>query len=211
MTQQNNKKNISKKYPEEVQKYLKEVGELPVLTIEEEKELAKKIEEGNDEAKRKLFYDNLDSVISIIDKYKNQNLTEFELICEGTLALIKAVNLFDWQKSYKFSTLAILLIREAILRSIKEGKTVFKGVVKAPPWPSFHDKSIYIDYFDEGSKRWVLEEMREFTEKEKEELQFQIKIDVKKNTAEIIKLLSKLAHISQSEAKKEIEKFLKEK
>lgn len=91
----------------------------------------------------------------------------------------------------------------------KERKIIFKGIVKAPP-PSFHYKPT-IGYFDERTKTWVLEEMREVTEKEKEEMQLQIKIDIGKNLPEMIELLSKIEHISKPEAEKELKKIIQEK
>ena len=209
----NDKKSYSRKV-DPLKLYLKEIGKYPVLSSKEEKELAKKIEKGNGGLKRKLFHNSLKLVINIVEKYKkkNPNLTEFDLFCEGILALLQAIRLFNWKNNYRFSTFAILLIRMAILKSIKEGKTAFKGVVsKAPPWPDFCNGTIYIDYFDERKNIWVLEEMKELSEKEKEDISFQIKIDIKKNYSEISELISKIMDVSELEAKHELKKILKNK
>jgi RNA polymerase sigma factor (sigma-70 family) len=178
------------------------------------KKNASQTEKGNERLKRKLFYSNLELVSNIVKKHKkeNSNLTEFDLFCEGMLALLQAIKLFNWKNNYKFSTLAILLIRKAILKSIKERKTAFKGVVsKAPPWPDFSNETIYIDYFDERKNIWVLEKMREWTEKKKEDIHLQLKIDIKKNYSEISGLISEIMDIPKSEVKQELKKFYKNK
>jgi len=110
-----------------VQMYLKEIGQYPQLTAEEEKELAKRIEKGDKEAKKKLIQCNLRLVVSIAKKYIGQSssLSFLDLIQEGNLGLFKAVEKFDWRKGYKFSTYATWWIRQAISRALADqGRTV---------------------------------------------------------------------------------------
>ena len=105
-----------------VQMYLREIGKIPLLTADEEKELAKKIEQGNEEAKRKLTEANLRLVVSIAKKYvgRSPHLTLLDLIQEGNLGLFKAVEKFDYKKGYKFSTYATWWIRQAITRALAD-------------------------------------------------------------------------------------------
>jgi len=105
-----------------VQIYLKEIGKLPFLTAEEEKELAKRIEKGDDEARRKMILANLRLVVSIAKKYigRSPNLSLLDLIQEGNIGLFRAVEKFDWRKGYKFSTYATWWIRQAITRALAD-------------------------------------------------------------------------------------------
>lgn len=105
-----------------VQMYLKEIGQIPPLTAREEKELARKIEAGDLEAKKKLTQSNLKLVVSIARKYigRSQHLTLLDLIQEGNLGLFRAVEKFDWRKGYKFSTYATWWIRQAITRALAD-------------------------------------------------------------------------------------------
>ena len=105
-----------------VQMYLKEIGKTPFLTAKEEKELAKRIEKGDKEAKEKLIKANLRLVVSIAKKYvgKSPNLTLLDLIQEGNLGLFRAAEKFDWRKGYKFSTYATWWIRQAITRALAD-------------------------------------------------------------------------------------------
>jgi RNA polymerase primary sigma factor len=105
-----------------VQMYLKEIGKVAFLTAEEEKELAKKIEKGDTEAKKKLAQANLRLVVSIAKKYigRSPNLTLLDLIQEGNLGLFRAVEKFDWRRGYKFSTYATWWIRQAITRALAD-------------------------------------------------------------------------------------------
>ncbi|MBS3736651.1 MAG: sigma-70 family RNA polymerase sigma factor [Candidatus Bipolaricaulota bacterium] len=106
----------SKKNP--VKAYFDEIGERPLLKREEEVQLAQRIEEGDEEAKEELAVANLRLVISIAKKYRNFGLSFLDLIQEGNVGLMKAVEKFDWRKGYKFSTYATWWIRQAILRAI---------------------------------------------------------------------------------------------
>ncbi|OGZ70216.1 MAG: hypothetical protein A2904_00640 [Candidatus Staskawiczbacteria bacterium RIFCSPLOWO2_01_FULL_33_9] len=105
-----------------IQMYLKEIGKTSFLTAKEEKELAKRIEHGDEEAKNKLALANLRLVVSIAKKYvgRSPNLTMLDLIQEGNLGLFKAVKKFDWRKGYKFSTYATWWIRQSITRALAD-------------------------------------------------------------------------------------------
>jgi RNA polymerase primary sigma factor len=103
-----------------VRMYLKEIGRVPLLSAAEEIELAKKIEAGNDEAKRRLAEANLRLVVSIAKRYVGRGMLFLDLIQEGNMGLIKAVEKFDYRKGYKFSTYATWWIRQAITRAIAD-------------------------------------------------------------------------------------------
>ena len=103
-----------------VRMYLREIGKIPLLTPEEEIELAKRIEDGDEEAKRKLIEANLRLVVSIAKKYIGRGLSFLDLIQEGNLGLIRAVEKFDYRKGFKFSTYATWWIRQAITRAIAD-------------------------------------------------------------------------------------------
>ena len=103
-----------------VKQYLKEIGNYPLLSINEEIELAKRIEKGDETAKQMLAESNLRLVVSIAKRYVGRGLSFLDLIQEGNLGLIKAVDKFDYNKGYKFSTYATWWIRQAITRSIAD-------------------------------------------------------------------------------------------
>lgn len=103
-----------------VRMYLKEIGKVPLLTAEEEIELAKRMEAGDEEAKQRLCEANLRLVVSIAKRYVGRGMLFLDLIQEGNLGLIKAVDKFDYRKGYKFSTYATWWIRQAITRSIAD-------------------------------------------------------------------------------------------
>lgn len=103
-----------------VRMYLKEIGKVPLLSADEEIELAKKMELGDDYAKKRLCEANLRLVVSIAKRYVGRGMLFLDLIQEGNLGLIKAVDKFDWRKGYKFSTYATWWIRQAITRSIAD-------------------------------------------------------------------------------------------
>ena len=111
-------KNIPTDDP--VRMYFKEIGKVPLLSAEEERDLAIRIEQGDEEAKKKLCESNLRLVVSIARRYLNRGLSFLDLIQEGNLGLIKAVEKFDYTKGYKFSTYATWWIRQAITRSIAD-------------------------------------------------------------------------------------------
>ena len=103
-----------------VRMYLKEIGKVSLLTGEEEIELAKRMEEGDEEAKKRLAEANLRLVVSIAKRYVGRGMLFLDLIQEGNLGLIKAVEKFDYRKGYKFSTYATWWIRQAITRAIAD-------------------------------------------------------------------------------------------
>ncbi|MCI5883741.1 MAG: RNA polymerase sigma factor RpoD [Eubacterium sp.] len=103
-----------------VRMYLKEIGKVPLLTAEEEKELAMKMEAGDMDAKKRLAEANLRLVVSIAKRYVGRGMLFLDLIQEGNLGLIKAVEKFDYRKGYKFSTYATWWIRQAITRAIAD-------------------------------------------------------------------------------------------
>ena len=103
-----------------VRMYLKEIGKVPLLSAEEEVELAKRMENGDIEAKKKLAEANLRLVVSIAKRYVGRGMLFLDLIQEGNLGLIKAVEKFDYKKGYKFSTYATWWIRQAITRAIAD-------------------------------------------------------------------------------------------
>ena len=113
---------VPKTFPTDdpVRMYLKEIGKVSLLTAEEERELAIRMEQGDEDAKKKLCESNLRLVVSIAKRYLNRGLSFLDLIQEGNLGLIKAVDKFDYTKGYKFSTYATWWIRQAITRSIAD-------------------------------------------------------------------------------------------
>ena len=103
-----------------VRMYLREIGRIPLLTFDQELDLAKKILEGDEEAKQKLAESNLRLVVSIAKKYVGRGMLFLDLIQEGNMGLIKAVEKFDYTKGFKFSTYATWWIRQAITRAIAD-------------------------------------------------------------------------------------------
>jgi len=103
-----------------VRMYLKEIGRVPLLSAEEEIKLAQRIEQGDEEAKRRLAEANLRLVVSIAKRYVGRGMLFLDLIQEGNMGLIKAVEKFDYRKGYKFSTYATWWIRQAITRAIAD-------------------------------------------------------------------------------------------
>ncbi len=118
-------KNVAKfetEVPDAVQMYLKEIGRTPLLNREEEKDLAKRLEKGEEEARQKLIKANLRLVVSIAKRYANRtpHLSILDLIQEGNLGLARAVEKFDYRKGFKFSTYATWWIRQAITRALAD-------------------------------------------------------------------------------------------
>ncbi|MSS19957.1 RNA polymerase sigma factor RpoD [Pseudoramibacter porci] len=103
-----------------VRLYLKEIGRVPLLTPEQEMEIAKRMDEGDEEAKKELAEANLRLVVSIAKRYVGRGMSFLDLIQEGNLGLIKAVEKFDYKKGFKFSTYATWWIRQAITRAIAD-------------------------------------------------------------------------------------------
>ena len=109
-----------------VRMYLKEIGRIPLLSSEEEIELAKRMEEGDEEAKKKLSEANLRLTVSIAKRYSGRGMQFLDLIQEGNLGLIKAVEKFDYRKGYKFSTYATWWIRQSITRAIADQARIIR-------------------------------------------------------------------------------------
>ena len=112
-----------------VRMYLKEIGKVPLLSAEEEIELAKRMELGDQEAKKRLAEANLRLVVSIAKRYVGRGMLFLDLIQEGNLGLIKAVEKFDYRKGYKFSTYATWWIRQAITRAIADQARSIRSAV----------------------------------------------------------------------------------
>ncbi len=115
-------KKVSGGRVDPIQMYLKEIGKISFVTAAEEKELSKRIEKGDEEAKKKLIKANLRLVVSIAKKYigRSSNLTLLDLIQEGNLGLFRAVEKFDWRRNFKFSTYATWWIRQAVTRALAD-------------------------------------------------------------------------------------------
>lgn len=107
-------------YDDSIQMYLREIGKVPLLKADEEIELAKRIEKGDEGARKRLTEANLRLVVSIAKKYMGRNLGLLDLIQEGNLGLFRAVEKFDWTKGFKFSTYATWWIRQAITRALAD-------------------------------------------------------------------------------------------
>jgi RNA polymerase primary sigma factor len=103
-----------------LQLFLKDIGKVDLLTAAQEVELAKRIERGDGAAKQRMIQSNLRLVVSIAKNYRNQGLPFLDLIQEGTLGLIRAVEKFDWRRGYKFSTYATWWIRQAVARALAD-------------------------------------------------------------------------------------------
>src|SRR5215204_430566 len=103
-----------------LQLFLREAGRHQLLTAAQEVELSKRIERGDPEAKQRMIQSNLRLVVSIAKNYRNQGLPFLDLIQEGTLGLIRAVEKFDWRRGYKFSTYATWWIRQAVARALAD-------------------------------------------------------------------------------------------
>lgn len=112
--------NLGDIYDDSIQMYLREIGKTSLLKGAEEVELAKRINRGDEAARRKLIESNLRLVVSIAKKYMGRNLGLLDLIQEGNLGLFRAVEKFDWRKGYKFSTYATWWIRQAITRALAD-------------------------------------------------------------------------------------------
>lgn len=114
--------SLNQKSLDVIQMYLKEIGKISLINANEERELAKRIEKGDEEAKNRLIRANLRLVVSIAKRYigRSPDLTLLDLIQEGNLGLFKAVEKFDWRRGYKFSTYATWWIRQAVTRAIAD-------------------------------------------------------------------------------------------
>ena len=123
-----------------VRMYLKEIGKVSLLTADEEIELAKRMEQGDEEAKKRLAEANLRLVVSIAKRYVGRGMLFLDLIQEGNLGLIKAVEKFDYRKGYKFSTYATWWIRQAITRAIADQARTIRIPVHMVDPPGDHPR-----------------------------------------------------------------------
>lgn len=119
-------KQITGRESYSIEKYLQEIGRMNVLTPEEEVELAKRIHEGDKEAREKMVLCNLRFVVSVAKQYQNYGLPLTDLISEGNLGLLKAVELFDETKGFKFISYAVWWIRQTILQAIAENARMIR-------------------------------------------------------------------------------------
>ncbi len=113
-----------------VRMYLKEIGRIPLLNFDQEIELAKKVEKGDEEAKKILVNSNLRLVVSIAKKYVGRGLTLLDLIQEGNQGLIRAVEKYDWRRGFKFSTYATWWISQSITRAIADQATTIRITIQ---------------------------------------------------------------------------------
>lgn len=118
--------NFAEKSNDLIDKYLQEIGSVPLLTPEEEIELAKKVKEGNEVALEKLTKANLRFVVSVAKQYQNQGLSLNDLINEGNIGLIKAAKRFDVTRGFKFISYAVWWIRQSILQALAEQSRVVR-------------------------------------------------------------------------------------
>ena len=118
-------KNRADSSSDPIDLYLKEISSIPLLSAEEEREIAQRVSEGDAEARKKMIVSNLRLVVNIAKKYTNRGLPLLDLIEEGNLGLIKAVDKFDYKRGSRFSTYALWWIRQAITRAIADqGRTI---------------------------------------------------------------------------------------
>jgi len=125
-TEEIEEKDLASSAGDPVKLYLQDIGKIPLLTREEEVELAQRIEQGDREAKEKLTISNLRLVVSIAKRYIGRGLSFLDLIQEGNIGLMRAVEKFDWRKGYKFSTYATWWIRQAITRAIADQSRIIR-------------------------------------------------------------------------------------
>lgn len=149
-----------KKGRDSIQMYLKEIGQYSLIKAHQEKELAKRIEAGDDEAKNLLARANLRLVVSIAKKYsgRSQDLTLLDLIQEGNLGLFKAVEKFDWSKGFKFSTYATWWIRQSITRALADQSRTIRIPVHMVETISKY-KQVYRRLFQDLSREPLAEEV----------------------------------------------------
>ena len=116
--------------------YLAQIGRTPLLTKHEEQQLAQRIEQGDEAAKRRMVEANLRLVVSIAKKYRGNGVAFLDLIQEGTIGLVRAVEKFDWRRDLKFSTYATWWIRQAVQRAVaNQSRTIRRSRARARPDP----------------------------------------------------------------------------
>ena len=141
-------------------KYLNDIGKIPVLTADEEVELAKRIKEGDDDALEKLTSSNLRFVVSVAKQYQNQGLSLSDLINEGNVGLIKAAKRFDETRGFKFISYAVWWIRQSILQAIVEYSRIVRlPVNKIGSYAKIN--KVYISFVQQYEREPSLEEIAE--------------------------------------------------
>ena len=151
-------------YPDDaVKRYLKDIAKYPLLSNEKELILAKQIFEGDEHAKEVLAKSNLRLVVSIAKKHMNRGIPFLDLINEGNIGLLKAIDKFDYRKEYKFSTFAMLWIElflsSAVIRITNERKEQMDKIVKMYPSPILRIKKSYKELQDELGRKPTIEEL----------------------------------------------------
>src|SRR5256712_9846239 len=144
-----------------LQLFLREAGRHPLLTAPQEVELAKRIERGDMAAKSHMIQSNLRLVVSIAKNYRNQGLPFLDLIQEGTLGLIRAVEKFDWRRGYKFSTYATWWIRQAVARALADKARTIRmpvHIVQPPPKMNRAERTLWMELGREPSLEEIAEE-----------------------------------------------------
>jgi len=160
--------NISLKDP--IKMYLKEIGKIPLLTPSKERELAQRAQRGDKKAREQLISANLRLVVSIAKRYVGRGLSFLDLIQEGNIGLLKAVEKFDYRKGYKFSTYATWWIRQAITRAIADQARTIRVPVHMVETINKLNKVIR-DYLQEHSDYPTVEELAELTGKPVEKIE----------------------------------------
>ena len=160
--------NTSLKDP--IKMYLREIGKIPLLTPSQERELAKKAQEGDIRAREKLITANLRLVVSIAKRYIGRGLPFLDLIQEGNIGLLKAVEKFDWRKGYKFSTYATWWIRQAITRAIADQARTIRIPVHMVETINKLNKIIN-EFYKEHGRQPTLEELSTLMDKPVEKIE----------------------------------------
>ena len=153
-----------------VKLYLKEIGRIPLLTASQERTLARRAQQGDEKAKEKLIIANLRLVVSIAKRYIGRGLSFLDLIQEGNIGLLKAVEKFDWKKGYKFSTYATWWIRQAITRAIADQARTIRVPVHMVESINKLNK-VMRDYLQEHGEYPSVDELARLTGKPKEKVE----------------------------------------
>ncbi len=160
--------NTSLKDP--IKMYLREIGKIPLLTPSQERELARKAQLGDQRAREKLITANLRLVVSIAKRYIGRGLPFLDLIQEGNIGLLKAVEKFDWRKGYKFSTYATWWIRQAITRAIADQARTIRIPVHMVETINKLNKIIN-EFYKENGRQPTLEELSKLMDKPVEKIE----------------------------------------